>query len=298
MPADQEKHPLHPLALVERASAIGPGTRVGAWTHILDGARLGSGCEIGDYAFIDAGAALGNHVNIGCGARICGDVRIEDNAAIGPGAVIDGRHEPVRICRNSKVGANAIVLATAVGGGSEVTAGAVVTQNVPPYAIVEGNPARIIGYADAAQVVPCRIGCAAGKSATITGAKLYDIPKFSDLRGDLNVLEFDKLLPFPVKRVFYTYAVQSEVRGEHAHRKCEQFMVSVCGSVHVIVDNASSREEFVLASPSVGLYLPAGCWGVQYKHSADCVLMVLASHDYDSDDYIRDYEEFLKYKGR
>ncbi len=298
MPADTEKHLLHPLALVENGAAVGPGSRVEAWAHLLDGARIGAGCEIGDHVFLDGGSVLGDRVNLGCGARLCGNVRIEDNAAVGPGAVIDGRRGPVRICRGAAVGANAVVLAATVGSRAAVAAGAVVTQNVPPHAIVEGNPAQITGYANAALVAPVRAVSAGRETATLTGAKPYAIPKFSDLRGDLNVLEFDKLPPFPVRRVFYTYAVKSEVRGEHAHRECEQFLVAVCGSVHVIVDDASNREEFVLDSPSVGLYLPAGCWGVEYKHSADCVLMVLASHNYDAEDYIRDYEDFLKYKGK
>lgn len=132
---------------------------------------------------------------------------------------------------------------------------------------------------------------------TATGARIYEIPSFSDIRGDLSVLELEKLLPFPVKRLFYTYGVDSaEVRGEHAHKKCEQFLIALHGSLHVIVDDASIREEYVLDTPKRGLHLPAGCWGIQYRHSPDCVLLVLASEKYDATDYIRDYDAFLKYK--
>ena len=128
--------------------------------------------------------------------------------------------------------------------------------------------------------------------------RIYVIPSFSDVRGDLSVLEFEKLLPFPVKRIFYTYGVDSsEVRGEHAHKVCEQFLIALHGSLHVIVDDGTKREEYVLDTPTRGLHLPSGCWGIQYKHSPDCVLLVLASRGYEPDDYIRDYNEFLRYKG-
>ena len=68
------------------------------------------------------------------------------------------------------------------------------------------------------------------------------------------------------------------------------------GSLRVIVDDSTNRDEFVLDSPTEGLHLPAGCWGIQYMHSSDCVLLVCASHEYDDSDYIRDYDEFMKYK--
>ena len=206
--AENNENLIHPFAVVEPGAAVGSGTRVGAWAHLLSGAKAGSGCEIGDHAFLDGASSLGDRVYIGCGAKICGNAAVGDNADIGPGAIIDGRNAPVRIGRHAAV-----------------APGAVVTQNVPPFAIVEGNPAQIAGYANAT---------AAADTGTATGAKLRNIPKFSDLRGDLNVLEFDKFLPFQVKRIFYTYAVKSEVRGEHAHKLCEQFTGT---SLYYIKDN-------------------------------------------------------------
>ena len=84
-----------------------------------------------------------------------------------------------------------------------------------------------------------------------------------------------------------------ETRGEHAHRRCHQFLICVHGSVRVLADNGSVREEFTLNSPSTGLHLPPMIWGTQYRYSADAVLLVFASERYDSDEYIRDYGEFL-----
>ena len=130
-----------------------------------------------------------------------------------------------------------------------------------------------------------------------SGAVLYDIPCFADARGAMNVLEIVRELPFGCQRIFYTYTVpEGSVRGEHAHRKCEQFLISIRGKVSVVVDNGEVRDEFMLDTPSKGLWLPAGCWGEQYGHSSDSILLVLASLPYDSSDYIRSYDEFLKWK--
>ena len=78
-----------------------------------------------------------------------------------------------------------------------------------------------------------------------------------------------------------------------AHRECEQVLVCVAGSVRAIVDDGTSRREFLLDSPDVGLYMPPMTWGTQYRYSADAVLVVLASLPYDASDYIRDYDSFL-----
>jgi hypothetical protein len=85
-----------------------------------------------------------------------------------------------------------------------------------------------------------------------------------------------------------------EIRGQHAHRKCHQFLVCVRGSCRVIADDGKRREEFVLDSPARGVYLPPLTWGVQYDYSADAALLVFASHAYDPADYVRDYDEFLR----
>jgi hypothetical protein len=85
-----------------------------------------------------------------------------------------------------------------------------------------------------------------------------------------------------------------EVRGEHAHRSLEQLLVVIHGSVAVLVDDGQQRQEIVLDTPELALHLPPMIWGVQYKYSADAVLLVLASDVYRPEDYIRDYDEFLR----
>ena len=130
-----------------------------------------------------------------------------------------------------------------------------------------------------------------------SGAVLYDIPYFADDRGAINILEIARDLPFGCQRIFYTYTVpEGRVRGEHAHKQCEQFLISIRGKVSVLVDDGEHRDEFMLDSPSKGLWLPSGCWGEQFGHSPDSILLVLASLPYDNADYIRSYDEFLVWK--
>jgi hypothetical protein len=98
-----------------------------------------------------------------------------------------------------------------------------------------------------------------------------------------------------VRRYFVVFGVTSEeVRGEHAHRTLHQFLVCVHGSCRVMTDDGLHREAFLLDSPEKAVYVPPMVWAAQYKHSADAVLLVLASEHYDASDYIRDYAEFLR----
>lgn len=131
---------------------------------------------------------------------------------------------------------------------------------------------------------------------TVPQARFYDVPSYSDERGTIAILEWEKLLPFPIRRMFYTYLVPTaEIRGEHAHKHCEQFLLALHGSLRVVTDDGERRETFELDSPLRGLHLPAGLWGIQQDHTPDNVLLVLASEPYDADDYIRDYSQYLEY---
>ena len=88
-----------------------------------------------------------------------------------------------------------------------------------------------------------------------------------------------------------------DVRGEHAHYHCHQFLVCVNGALHVVADDGSRRQEFVLDSKDIGLYLPPMTWGIQYLYTPGSTLLVFASHPYDPDDYLRDYGEYLEARG-
>lgn len=128
--------------------------------------------------------------------------------------------------------------------------------------------------------------------------RVIQLPKIIDPRGNLTVGEFQKEIPFDVKRYFLIYQVPLvDVRGEHAHRECHQFLICVRGHVRVMGDDGVNRREYVLDSPDKGFYMPPMTWGAQFDYSPDAALLVFASHHYDPADYIRGYEEFCELAG-
>ena len=133
------------------------------------------------------------------------------------------------------------------------------------------------------------------QTTRVRGVTLHNLRQVVDMRGSLSVAELGHDVPFIPLRYFLIYDVPStEGRGEHAHLQCAQFLVAIKGSLHVIADDGHCREEFVLNKPSQGLLLPSMTWGIQYNYSPDAVLLVLASDHYDPNDYIRNYDNFLK----
>jgi UDP-2-acetamido-3-amino-2,3-dideoxy-glucuronate N-acetyltransferase len=125
------------------------------------------------------------------------------------------------------------------------------------------------------------------------GVRLLPFPLIPDPRGSLMFAEFPKHLPFVPKRFFATYDVPpGSVRGEHAHRHLEQIIVILKGSLVATVDDGLVSEECLLDSPGFGLYIPPLVWGVQSRHSPDCVMLVLASDVYDESGYLRNYDDF------
>lgn len=126
--------------------------------------------------------------------------------------------------------------------------------------------------------------------------RIMEFPDFGDERGNLVVVEgggFD--IPFEVKRVFYIYGSDSEViRGRHANRKTEFVMINVSGKSKVKVDNGHEQQIIELDRPRMGLYLSTMVWKDMYDFSADSVLLVLASEHYDAEEYIRDYDDYIK----
>lgn len=120
---------------------------------------------------------------------------------------------------------------------------------------------------------------------------------FVDERGKLSFGELGGGLPFAPARYFLVYDVPAGVaRGGHAHRRCEQYMIAVSGTVTVTLDDGASRTEHALDRPDLGLHVHAGIWGEQRYLTGDARLLVLASEPYDSADYINDYQQFLTWK--
>lgn len=296
---------IHPQALCE-SSAVGEGTRIWAFAHVLPGARIGRDCNLCDGVFVENDVIVGDRVTVKCGVQLWDGVRLHDDVFVGPNATFSNdafprsRQRPQQFLqtvveRGASIGANATLLpGITIGAGAMVGAGAVVTRSVPPNAIVVGNPARISGYVGTTRELPEAPARSAPRESAVPAVKLIALPQHADMRGHLTVAEFGQHLPFVPQRCFLVHGVPSrEVRGEHAHRRCAQFLVCVHGSMSVLVDDGTHRDEHRLDSPSVGLYLPPMVWGTQYRYSEDAVLMVLASLPYDADDYLRTYEDFL-----
>jgi dTDP-4-dehydrorhamnose 3,5-epimerase-like enzyme len=125
--------------------------------------------------------------------------------------------------------------------------------------------------------------------------KILNFKIFGDERGSLIALEENKEVPFNIKRVYYIFDTQKNViRGRHAHKNLKQIAVAVKGSCTFILDNGEKKEEILLDKPEKGLLIEGLIWREMKNFSKDCVLMVLANKDYDENDYIKDYNDFLK----
>lgn len=286
---------------------FGEGTRVLDFSAVAPSARLGRDCQIGTHVSIGAGVVVGDRVVIRDGAHVDEDVRIESDVTVGVGATIVAASASTQMKRGHStlrtgcsVGANATVAGgVTIGSRAVVSDGAVVTKSVPPNAIVAGNPAQIVGYVETPSRPALPASALPGIHATsVNGVTVHHMASVDDLRGNLTVGELGRDVPFNVLRYFLVYGVPNEeVRGEHAHLNCHQFLVAASGSIRVVADDGHRREEFLLDRPNVGLHLPPRTWGIQYGYSAGAVLLVLASEHYDPADYIRDYDEFLKVAG-
>lgn len=124
----------------------------------------------------------------------------------------------------------------------------------------------------------------------------YMFQPHGDERGQLVALEEIKDIPFKIKRVYYMYDTKMDVvRGKHAHKKLKQILFCVHGSCKVKLDNGSETKVVPLERPYEGLYIANYMWREMYDFSEDAVLMVLASELYDESDYIRNYDDFLKF---
>jgi dTDP-4-dehydrorhamnose 3,5-epimerase-like enzyme len=128
---------------------------------------------------------------------------------------------------------------------------------------------------------------------------IISINKLGDENGYLSVLEENNQIPFQIKRVFYIYGTKSNVRrGSHAHYKTRQVLICVSGSCKIYLDNIQRKTNIVLDVPNKALLLEPNDWHEMYDFSPDCVLLVLASHLYDEEDYIRDYSKFVEVYGQ
>lgn len=127
--------------------------------------------------------------------------------------------------------------------------------------------------------------------------RIIDLPKFLDERGNLSFVEQENHIPFTIRRTYWLYDVPGgERRGGHAYKENEEFIVALSGSFDVILDDGTEKETYTLNRSYYGLYVPKGVWREMENFSTNSLAMVLSSTNYDANDYVRDYGEFLKIK--
>lgn len=132
-------------------------------------------------------------------------------------------------------------------------------------------------------------------TVAIKNCKIVDLPKIPDARGNLTFIENSKHIPFEIKRVFYIYDVPGgESRAQHANINTEQLIIAVSGSFDVSIDDGCKKSKFKLNRAHYGLYVPKMMWRGIENFSSGAVCLVLASSSYSKDDYIREYDEFIK----
>lgn len=130
-------------------------------------------------------------------------------------------------------------------------------------------------------------------------AKLIEVATHLSADGKLGVLESHRGVPFEIKRVYFLYSVPSgSIRGAHGHKELEQLIIPLAGSLEVTLDTGTEKQTFHLADQSKALHVSPGLWRDLHNFSENAVALVLASELYDEADYIRDYDEFLRWAGR
>lgn len=234
--------------------------------------------------------------------------KIEPGVTIGHRVIFAGDGIVVRT--NARLDAATVIgEGVTIGQGAWVRAGAVVLRSIPPNAIVEGNPAQVVGYVNKAANDPRpdprlidlqslgEFKRPARVPLDVAGSAVYLMRRVMDARGSLTVGEVPTEVPFSPARYFAVFGVPSvELRGEHAHKRCQQFLICLHGSCRVLLDDGHSRCEVTLDRPDMGVFMPEMIWGTQYRYSPDAVLLVFASRPYEAEDYLRTYDEFLAEK--
>lgn len=133
---------------------------------------------------------------------------------------------------------------------------------------------------------------------TVNDVKLIDLPKFLDTRGNLSFAENHKQVPFEIKRTYWLYDVPGgECRGGHAYKENEEFIIALSGAFDVMVDDGKEKKIFTLNRSYFGLYVPKGLWREMNNFSTNSLALEFSSTKYNAADYIREYDEFLRFKG-
>lgn len=125
---------------------------------------------------------------------------------------------------------------------------------------------------------------------------IFELPSIKNRSGNITPVHNNIEVPFAIKRIFYLYDIPGgESRGAHAHKECHQFLIAVSGSFEVLLDDGKTKRMVQLNRPYIGLHIPPGIWASEVNFSSGSICLVLASHQYNESDYIREYDEYLNY---
>ena len=130
-------------------------------------------------------------------------------------------------------------------------------------------------------------------SNSVYHCNIVELPKIHNIAGNITAVENQINAPFDIKRVYYLYDVPGgEDRGGHAHKELQQFIIAVSGAFDVLIDDGINKKIIHLDRPYIGLHIVPGIWRELLNFSSGAVCLVLASHGYDEEDYIREYDDF------
>lgn len=131
---------------------------------------------------------------------------------------------------------------------------------------------------------------------TVFECNLIHLKQLGDRSGHITAVNNNEEIPFATKRIFYLYDIPGgESRGAHAHKECHQFLVAASGAFEVLLDDGKTKRLVLLNKPDIGLHIPPGIWASEINFSSGSICLVLASHEYNEEDYIRAYDDYLNY---
>jgi hypothetical protein len=134
------------------------------------------------------------------------------------------------------------------------------------------------------------------KKVSVYDCSLIELPKLQSRAGNITPVSNQKEIPFEIKRIFYIYDIPGgEDRGAHAHKECHQLLIAASGSFEIELNDGVTKRTIMLSRPYYGLHIPPGIWAAEKGFSSGAICLVLTSHGYNAEDYIREYEDFLKF---
>ena len=135
------------------------------------------------------------------------------------------------------------------------------------------------------------------KKPTVYDCSVIELPKLQNRAGNITPVTNYKEIPFDIKRIFYIYDIPGgEDRGAHAHKECHQFLIAASGSFEIELNDGVTKRTLMLNRPYYGLHIPPGIWAAEKGFSSGAICLVLTSHGFNSEDYIRGYQDYLNFK--